>query len=237
MVERSCWNFALMICISIIISGCMKTEINDDQPDQGLTETEDNDLDNDESDNGFDDTLEEDNNDEEIGDDVQEKEQEGPRIKKFYHNVSGYCYNPEYPEYGPSSDIRIFNWEELTGDRISKQLFINYTLDAEDDHYGSFSEDDTGDVFILTDVLYNKSTGEEEYRGGIATFPGVCSADTQIHLQNITGGVGLLPTFQFEINITNCGEYPVYWKLGIVSEPDPGNAWRLLIEYVYIPEE
>lgn len=153
--------------------------------------------------------------------------------KEIYLERSGYCHNPELNN-GPSKEILTFDWEEITEDIIVKQLFINYTFIAEDDHYGSLSDEDTGDIFMLTDVLYNKTNGEEEYRGGVATFPGECSAACNIHLQNITGGIGLLPKFQLEIEISNCGEYPLYWKLGIFSEPDPGNEWKLELTYSYL---
>jgi hypothetical protein len=158
--------------------------------------------------------------------------------KEIYLERSGYCYNPDYPESGPSSEILTFDWEEITGgDVIVKQLVINSSFISEDDHYGSYSEDDTGDMFALNHVLYNKSTGEEEYRGGIGTFPGVCSASFHLQLKNITGGVGLLPFYQFEIEISNCGEYPLYWKLGIFSEPDPGNEWKLELTFSYLTYE
>jgi len=179
----------------------------------------------------------EEESDDDQEDDIQEEPEEEINSKTFYYNLSGYCYNPDYPEYGPSGVTYQFDWEDLTGDEIKKQLFLSMYLIAEDDHYGSFSDDDTGDVFSYHYELYNLTYEEVEHKGGFVTFPGVCSGYHRVHLQNITQGIGLMTLFQFQLNISNCGEYPVYWELGLISEPDPGNDWRIEFIYEYIPEE
>lgn len=127
------------------------------------------------------------------------------------------------------------NWEELTGYKIKKQISCEITLFAEDDHYGSYSDEDTGDIFTLYHEIYNKTTGEIESAIERSSLPGQCGSYTKAHLENITGGVGLLPKYHLEISISNCGSYPKYWKAGIFSEPDPGNEWIVEIKFMYIP--
>ena len=188
------------------------------------------------------DPIEDEGNEEKPDDEQEDDTQEEPSYDPgqayivFNYQTEGYCYNPDYPETGPSNEILTINWEDLTGHRIKKQISCEVKFIAEDDHYGSYSDEDTGDIFTLYHAIYNKTTGDIEEDLLEETFPGKCGSYSKAHLQNITGGVGLLPIYYLEISISNCGSYPQYWELGIFSEPDPGNEWKVEMIFTYIPE-
>ncbi len=226
--------FSLLTSI-LFLSGCFEPTINDYEDDNeendGTVDIEDQDT------SQPDDNITNDEGPQNNSDDIEEPSNDPDQEYYIYeYQAKGYCYNPEYPETGPSSQTLHLNWEELTGHRIKKQISCEITLIAEDDHYGSYSDEDTGDIFILYHSIYNKTTGEIEVAFQDISFPGQCGSYFKIHLENITGGVCLLPIYDLEISISNCGSYPKYWKAGLFSEPDPGNEWIVEIKFIYIPE-
>ncbi len=185
----------LPFLISILfLSGCFEPTINDYEDDNeendGTDDIEDQDTPQ------PDDNISIDEEPQNNSDDIEGPSNDPDQEYDIYeYQAEGYCYNPDYPETGPSNHTIDLNWEELTGYKIKKQISCEITLFAEDDHYGSYSDEDTGDIFTLYHEIYNKTTGEIESAIERSSLPGQCGSYTKAHLENITGGVGLLPKY------------------------------------------
>ena len=150
----------------------------------------------------------------------------------FDLDVSGYCYNPDYPELGHSSQNIVINLTEKAGREIYSLDFLEGTFNFIDDHYGSRSPKDTGDVFSYHFYILNKTNGEildSIYRE--SSFEGGEIHIFQCNLSGRNRGTYYEPYYRIDISISNCGEYPKYWKWGFFSEPDPGNDWHLSLKF------
>lgn len=153
--------------------------------------------------------------------------------KVFTYDISGYCHNPEYPDLGPSEQSVVVDWERLTGDRIYKQIQLDVYWGYEDDHFGSRSPKDTGDIISVYEFINNITTGEEAYNGGVTGFEGGAYGDWHIYLKNISDGIHLEPIYHMDLSIENCGEYPKYGGPGLITEPDLGNSWNATLTLTY----
>jgi len=157
------------------------------------------------------------------------------RKKTIILNISGYCYNPDFPESGPSYQNLIVDFEKETGYTIYSLDLLEGVFHFIDDHCGSFSSKDTGDTFHYNFYYINKTSGERWLEMPWTSFAGGETNTYKNYLCNVSGGKDFNMKYYLDINISNCGEYPKYfkWGIGYFSEPDPGNSWYLDLKLHY----
>ena len=153
-------------------------------------------------------------------------------------NLSGYCYNPELPELGSDYENRTIDLEELTGKELCMVVERSYTFSYQDDHCDSIHEYNTGDVFTIRSYGINKTNGEimdyfEEDSSGFSDMGGSILKMTS-YCSNDGRGPYYDSTWFFDIEISDCGEYPKYTRLGLFTEPDQGNEWNMDVEFEFM---
>ena len=149
-------------------------------------------------------------------------------------NFSGYCYNPDYPESGPSKEEVIFNLEEITNDKIYSTEELYFKFEFEDDHFEWGSDTNTGDIFTMTLYCSNRSGGYLYVLDNFCTFPGGGGTELTMYCGIEGEGIYYDTTWYLIIEISNCGEYSKYWRWEVFTEPDPGNDWNVFINIKYI---
>ncbi len=151
-------------------------------------------------------------------------------------DLSGYCYNPEYPDYGSSSENIMIDLKEQNLNQIVSQYRMYYYFYFLDDHYEMIDPRNTGDIMTITTYCYNNTNKEyidfmeqTSFEGGSEiTQTSYCDADGR--------GSFFDSKWHIDIEISNCGEYPKYGGPGLFTEPDQGNEWNATFTFIYFVE-
>jgi len=146
-------------------------------------------------------------------------------IINIYNNVSGFCYNPNFPTSGPNKLNFIINLENISGKKIISTINMSYDFFFSDDHFTYNSEIDTGDIFNISTKCKNR-TGGYCWNSYYHTYPGGLYSGCRLFCNNSNDGKYYDTVWQFSVEIFNCGNYSKYWHLGIFTEPDMGNYWN-----------
>lgn len=235
----------VFLLISLLIAGCLDNNSQDSQlpeDDEEPGEIEDeNPIPEDEEPDPDppedpDDEEPEPNDDDNDDSDSDENETED-NIKEIITTIEfdGYCYNPDYPEFGPSYENFTINLDDYQEGLIICQLQLDMYIQFMDDHMGGLLKNNTGDIFHWNSYCFNKTNGEIlDTNEGTTAFEGGEIAIHHSYLTTRGRGPYYESTWYFDIDISNCGEYPKYGGPGFITEPDPGNEWNATLTWRYL---
>jgi len=169
---------------------------------------------------------------------ISEKSDESPDgmkdIKEVVTEVelTGFCYNPDYPEYGSHKEEITIDLDDYHPKQIISQKRMTYYFLYIDDHYSN-ARSNTGDIMSIRVICLNNTN--DEFMEDI-TQPGFegGSIITQISYCDAEGRGKYFDTkWYIEVEISNCGEYPKYGGPGVITEPDQGNEWNATFTFTY----
>ena len=148
--------------------------------------------------------------------------------------IEGYCYNPDYPELGPSYENYTINIEEDSCLSLGTMIHLNWTFVFTDDKVGVDPEN-TGDVFVVKVYCYNKTDGRIIDTAEVTSFAGGGTMETQHYCDADGRGPYFDVVWYIDIQISDCGEYLGRGPDGLGYQPDTGNDWTMELEFTFIP--